>query len=73
MLRKDKYDFFYDPVSTTVAPDYYHIIKNPMCFSTIKNKLNNGQYNNLKQFQVNSLILNDLSDFTKGWCRVNMF
>ena len=38
-----------DPVELNI-PDYFDIIKNPMDFSTIKKKLNNFTYTNLKEF-----------------------
>ena len=38
-----------DPVELNI-PDYFSIIKNPMDFSTIKKKLNNFSYTNLKEF-----------------------
>ena len=38
-----------DPIELNI-PDYFDIIKNPMDFSTIKKKLNNFSYTNLKEF-----------------------
>ena len=38
-----------DPVELNI-PDYFSIIKHPMDFSTIKKKLNNFSYTNLKEF-----------------------
>lgn len=38
-------------------PDYHDIIKHPMDFSTIRNKLSNGNYANLEQFEVRILLL----------------
>ena len=38
-----------DPVELNI-PDYFNIIKHPMDFSTIKKKLNNYTYTNLKEF-----------------------
>lgn len=37
----DKYDY----------PDYYQIIKNPICMNTIKKKINKKEYQSLKQFR----------------------
>ena len=45
-------DLFHKPVDPEELniPDYFNIIKNPMDFSTIKKKLNNFSYTNLKEF-----------------------
>lgn len=43
-------DLFHKPVDPEELniPDYFNIIKNPMDFSTIKKKLTNCSYTNLK-------------------------
>ena len=38
-----------DPIELNV-PNYYSIIKKPMDFSTVKKKLNNCSYTNLKEY-----------------------
>ena len=45
-------DLFHKPVDPEELniPDYFDIIKHPMDFSTIKKKLNNFSYTNLKEF-----------------------
>ena len=45
-------DLFHKPVDPEELniPDYFNIIKNPMDFSTIKKKLTNCSYTNLKEF-----------------------
>ena len=45
-------DLFHKPVDPEELniPDYFNIIKNPMDFSTIKKKLSNYSYTNLKEF-----------------------
>jgi hypothetical protein len=52
--RKDSYGVFYDPVPDDV-PDYYEMIKRPMCFSDIKAKLESGKYRSPAPFQVPAL------------------
>ncbi|KAF2446381.1 hypothetical protein P171DRAFT_357568 [Karstenula rhodostoma CBS 690.94] len=43
----DKYDY----------PDYYQLIKNPICMQMIKKKINKKEYQNLKQFRTDIAIL----------------
>ena len=51
-------ELFHKPVDPEELniPDYFNIIKNPMDFSTIKKKLSNCTYTNLKEF-VNDMTL----------------
>ena len=51
-------ELFHKPVDPEELniPDYFNIIKNPMDFSTIKKKLTNCTYTNLKEF-VNDMTL----------------
>ena len=35
---------FVDPVDKEDAPDYYDVIKNPMCLKEMKRKVKNGDY-----------------------------
>ncbi|KAF8880213.1 hypothetical protein CPB84DRAFT_1792691 [Gymnopilus junonius] len=47
----DNNDHFKYPVSKTEVPDYYDVVKNPMCWSDIDTKLDNHKYWNLKEFR----------------------
>ncbi|KAK5801198.1 hypothetical protein VI817_003410 [Penicillium citrinum] len=57
-LYKPKHQFnaipFYNPVDPVALniPTYHSIIKKPMDMSTIKSKLNTGQYENAKEFEA---------------------
>ena len=44
---------FVDPVDITKeeAPDYYEIIKNPICLSEIKRKMQAGEYTSLSEYE----------------------
>ncbi|KAJ9507805.1 hypothetical protein QJQ45_019284 [Haematococcus lacustris] len=42
--RKADFLWFKEPVSPKVVPDYYNVIKNPMDFSTIRQKIQRQQY-----------------------------
>ena len=50
--RLDRHDFFKNPVSKNEVPDYFDIIKHPMCWKTIDKKLEANEYINLKGFEV---------------------
>ncbi|KIJ55279.1 hypothetical protein M422DRAFT_23890 [Sphaerobolus stellatus SS14] len=48
----DKNQIFRRPVTRAEAPDYYDIIKNPMCFMEIENKIEKGDYLDLESFKA---------------------
>ena len=52
LWRHKDADLFHKPVDPEELniPDYFSIIKHPMDFSTIKRKLNNCTYSNLKEY-----------------------
>jgi len=49
--RKDPNQFFEAPVDAAEVPEYYEHIKNPMCFATMQQKINAGQYPDLEAFK----------------------
>ncbi|KZV29528.1 hypothetical protein F511_00806 [Dorcoceras hygrometricum] len=49
--KKDIYGVFAEPVDPEELPDYHGVIKNPMDFGTVRNKLNNGLYTTLEQIE----------------------
>ena len=51
--RKDPRQFFAWPVTDSIAPGYSSIIKNPMDFSTMKQKIEDNLYKHLQEFMVN--------------------
>ncbi|KAK9135682.1 hypothetical protein Syun_015012 [Stephania yunnanensis] len=51
LQKKDTYGVFSDPVDPDELPDYHDIIEHPMDFSTVRNKLSNGAYACLEQFE----------------------
>ncbi|KAG7647014.1 Bromodomain-like superfamily [Arabidopsis thaliana x Arabidopsis arenosa] len=51
LQKKDTYGVYSDPVDPEELPDYFEIIKNPMDFSTLRNKLDSGAYSTLEQFE----------------------
>lgn len=50
--RKDPNKFFESPVDIAEVPEYYEHIKNPMCFATMEQKINAGQYPDLESFKA---------------------
>ncbi|XP_046619908.1 bromodomain-containing protein 7 [Neodiprion virginianus] len=50
MEKRDPQQFFAWPVTDNIAPGYSQIITNPMDFSTIKQKIDDGNYQNLNEF-----------------------
>ena len=51
---------FLKPVSTAEVPDYYEVVKNPMDFKTIGDKLKFKQYSNMNDFfdDMNQIFMN---------------
>ncbi|KAL6759259.1 Bromodomain-containing protein, partial [Haematococcus lacustris] len=46
----DKENYFKWPVDERVAPGYYAVIKHPICFSNIRQKLAAGAYTSWRSF-----------------------
>jgi len=58
LQRKDVNQFFAIPVNDLFAPGYSTIIKEPMDFSTMRNKLTSGKYQNLAAFKSDFELVN---------------
>jgi hypothetical protein len=52
ITRKDTYGVFSEPVDSSLVPDYYDVIKEPMDFGTMRKKINKGVYVTLNLFEV---------------------
>lgn len=50
MEKRDPQQFFAWPVTDSIAPGYSQIITSPMDFSTIKQKIDDNNYQNLQEF-----------------------
>lgn len=48
----DRGDIFLTPVTLDEAPDYYDVIKEPMCWTQIDTKLRTVKYLNVADFKV---------------------
>ncbi len=44
LVGGDKYQLFYNPVDVTAVPNYLTVIKQPMCFKTMREKVTEGIY-----------------------------
>nr|XP_033798004.1 bromodomain-containing protein 7 isoform X2 [Geotrypetes seraphini] len=53
LQRKDPSAFFSFPVTDFIAPGYSMIIKHPMDFSTIKEKIRNNEYQSIEELKDN--------------------
>ena len=51
----DRYGFFAQPVSKVQVPDYYDIVKEPMDWSTIKDKIVNKGYDSVEEMRQDVL------------------
>lgn len=50
-------DPFLDLPPRQLYPDYYELIKNPICMKQIETKINKKHYQSLKQFQADIALL----------------
>ena len=66
-LLSDSHEFFKNPVSKADVPDYFDVIKKPMCWKVIDEKLDKNMYARLKDFEVNffSYICHNISRLIK--------
>jgi bromodomain-containing protein 7/9 len=51
-FRKDANAFFAYPVNDVIAPGYSSIITDPMDLSTMRTKMDNGDYSNVLEYKV---------------------
>uniref|UniRef100_A0A4W6DQ57 Bromodomain-containing protein 9 n=1 Tax=Lates calcarifer TaxID=8187 RepID=A0A4W6DQ57_LATCA len=59
LSRKDPHGFFSFPVTDAIAPGYSMIIKHPMDFSTMKDKIRNNEYNTVTEFKADFKLMCD--------------
>lgn len=56
LQRRDLYQFFTQPVPAAEVPEYYTIVQRPMDFSTMQQKLEQGEYHSLDSFRVSAVL-----------------
>ncbi|KAK5618290.1 Bromodomain-containing protein 9 [Crenichthys baileyi] len=59
LQRKDPHGFFAFPVTDAIAPGYSSIIKHPMDFSTMKDKIRSNEYNTVTEFKADFKLMCD--------------
>ncbi|XP_053699938.1 bromodomain-containing protein 9 [Synchiropus splendidus] len=59
LQRKDPHGFFSFPVTDAIAPGYSSIIKHPMDFSTMKDKIVNNDYTTVTEFKADFKLMCD--------------
>ncbi|CAB3408513.1 unnamed protein product [Caenorhabditis bovis] len=52
IVAKDPEEYFAYPVTAEVAPDYYTIIKDPMDFQTMREKIEDNKYNSVPELRA---------------------
>ncbi|CAI9760417.1 unnamed protein product [Fraxinus pennsylvanica] len=57
LQKKDIYGVYAEPVDPEELPDYHDVIKHPMDFATVRNKLGNGEYETLEQFESDVFLI----------------
>ncbi|XP_059283358.1 uncharacterized protein LOC132036958 isoform X2 [Lycium ferocissimum] len=57
LQKKDIYGVYAEPVDPEELPDYHEVIEHPMDFATVRNKLGNGSYTTLEQFESDIFLL----------------
>ncbi|KZT07202.1 uncharacterized protein LAESUDRAFT_698987 [Laetiporus sulphureus 93-53] len=63
IMGADRQEFFKNPVSKVDVPDYYDIIKRPMTWSIIGDKLDRHEYLDLQEFKndINLIVTNAMT------------
>ncbi|KAA0702614.1 Bromodomain-containing protein 9 [Triplophysa tibetana] len=59
LQRKDPHGFFAFPVTDAIAPGYSMIIKHPMDFSTMKDKIEANEYKTITEFKADFKLMCD--------------
>ncbi|KAM4029193.1 bromodomain-containing protein 9 isoform 3-T3 [Anomaloglossus baeobatrachus] len=59
LQRKDPHGFFAFPVTDQIAPGYFMIIKHPMDFSTMKEKISSNEYKSITEFKADFKLMCD--------------
>ena len=58
-LRYDRQGLFLEPVDRAAVPDYYDVVKNPMNWATIPDKVHEGKYQSIDDFAADINLVTD--------------
>lgn len=62
--REKRYKAFVDPIDKEEVPDYYTIIKNPICLNDIFDKVDEKKYSTINQFMSDiDLLVNNAKEY----------
>ncbi|TKR93596.1 hypothetical protein L596_008018 [Steinernema carpocapsae] len=56
-LEKDPDEYFAYPVTQSMAPDYADVIKNPMDFWSIRQKIDRNEYQNIREMEADVVLI----------------
>lgn len=56
IVAMDREEIFVHPVDRDEVPDYYEVVKEPICFAEIDEKIDNVKYRSVSEFKVSSEI-----------------
>ncbi|MCO5608640.1 hypothetical protein L7F22_062854 [Adiantum nelumboides] len=59
LQKKDKFGVFAEPVDPKEVPNYHDIIKDPMDFGTMRNRISSGHYMTIELFQRDIFLICD--------------
>ncbi|ODM98009.1 Peregrin [Orchesella cincta] len=59
LAKNDKQEIFSEPVDPDEVPEYNTIIKKPMDFSTMRNKINNQKYSSVEDLEADYFLMLD--------------
>ncbi|KAI0351350.1 hypothetical protein OH77DRAFT_1429898 [Trametes cingulata] len=66
IISHDRQGYFKSPVNKNEVPDYYDIIKHPMCWDTIDRKLDSHEYLDLDEFKRDvELVVNNAMTYNQ--------
>lgn len=71
--RKDPSAFFSFPVTDFIAPGYSMIIKHPMDFSTMKEKIKNNDYQSIEELKVTLVLIHVVFGQTRAVAQSDIF